>query len=316
MSAAAAACAAAGRATTARGLVQRAGAGLEVRVELLAEALHDRAHRHRAGVAERAQALALDVVADLEHEVDLALLGDRRARSAAACRPSSACPRGRACTCRTSRAGRTRRCAARAAPCRCGRRSRSRPPSRPSCRPRRAPRARSRRRAPRAQHRRRRAARDDRLQRAAFGHAAAEPSIRSRSVVSRAARSCPGRCTWPDSDSTRVPSTARCRSRVLLGAPQDGGDGRERLDVVEQRRALEGAGDGRERRLGGGLAAPAVERGEAPSPRRRCRRRRRGARRSRPRSRARRARPTSPRSRACAIAARRTSASVRYSPRM
>ena len=124
----------------------------------------------RGRVAERAEALAVDPVADVEQQVELAAASRARPRACAGSPSSSACPRGTACTCRTTRARRTRRSGCRAAPCSSGRRARRSRPSPSPCRS-------SRERVEvvadvdlvlRQDHRRR-AARDHRLQLAAVG---------------------------------------------------------------------------------------------------------------------------------------------------
>src|SRR4051812_16353708 len=56
-----------------RVLAERAAAVLEVRVELVAELRHARRDGHRRGVAEHAQALADDPVADVEADVEILL---------------------------------------------------------------------------------------------------------------------------------------------------------------------------------------------------------------------------------------------------
>src|SRR2546428_5286216 len=52
-----------------------AGALVDVALELLAEARDVARDRHRGGVAERAEALAEDPVADVEEQIELRLLG-------------------------------------------------------------------------------------------------------------------------------------------------------------------------------------------------------------------------------------------------
>src|SRR5829696_5021756 len=56
-----------------RGAAERAAAIVDVRLELAAELVDIACDRHRRRVAERAQALAEDAVADVEQEIELAL---------------------------------------------------------------------------------------------------------------------------------------------------------------------------------------------------------------------------------------------------
>src|SRR6476660_3636128 len=52
---------------------ERAAAVLEMRAELVPELRHAARHRHRRGVAKDAEALADDPVADVEHQIEVAL---------------------------------------------------------------------------------------------------------------------------------------------------------------------------------------------------------------------------------------------------
>ena len=145
---AACACWATGARTPSSGeSAERAAAAVEVRDELVPELVDVARDRHRGGVAERAEALAVDPVADGEQQVELVLATRRRPRACAGSPSSSAFPRGTACTCRTTRARRTRRRGCRAAPCRRARRARSRRPSPSPCSASAASRSRSRRRS-------------------------------------------------------------------------------------------------------------------------------------------------------------------------
>ena len=240
---------------------------LDVPLELLAEALDaSRApawrRRRRAGTGtcprccrrSASRRSISSIVGDAL--LDAAQRAHGPARALAARRALAAATRG----------GRTPPSAGRAAPCRCASSititapepaivpaaasaSMARPTSRPLG----------------PQERRRRAARDDRLELAALGTPPPQPSIRSpqgrgqrQLVVARALR------RGPRARGRACPSTARCRSRRTARRPSRRmyGHRRERLDVVQQRRLLERAGDGRERRLGRRLAAVAVERGQ------------------------------------------------------
>ena len=124
-----------GREHVVKGRVGKWAASLvDVRLELVAEAVEAAGDDERVGVAERAEALAVDAVADVEQEVEVA--GCRgRPRSSRGSARASGCRRGRACTCRTTRARRSAKRAAHTRPCSSGRRERSRPPSRSRCRP-------------------------------------------------------------------------------------------------------------------------------------------------------------------------------------
>ena len=77
----------------------------------MAEVADEPLHRPRRSVAQRADGVALDLLRDIEQQVDLALLGFPALPCARARATSSPCPRGRACTGRSSRACRSRRCA-------------------------------------------------------------------------------------------------------------------------------------------------------------------------------------------------------------
>src|SRR3954447_19977950 len=56
-------------------LDERAAALVDVALELLPEARHERSHRHRHRVAQRAEALAEDPVAHVQQQVELVLAG-------------------------------------------------------------------------------------------------------------------------------------------------------------------------------------------------------------------------------------------------
>ena len=176
----------------------------------LVDVAHD---RHRVGVAERAEALAVDPLADVEQQVEVGLRRRAVLDLAAGSAPSSACPRGTACTCRTTRARRTARRAGRAAPCSSDRRSRS--PRRSRHRPGLGQRVEVERRVDLVgrQDRRRGAARDDRLQLAAVRRCRRRSRRSGRAAWCRAgARSCRRCTTLPESEKTRVPVESRRRA--------------------------------------------------------------------------------------------------------
>ena len=135
-------------------------------------------------------------------------------RSSRGAAPSSASPRGRACTCRRTRACRTSSSAARAAPCSSARRPRSARRRRRTSRSRPASRSRAARRSGRGgQRRHRRAAGDDRLQLVAAGDPAgvrvdqlAHRGAELELVVARASRRC------RRSRRARCPASSACRS--------------------------------------------------------------------------------------------------------
>ena len=122
---------------------------VEVREVLVAEVL-DRG-RDRAGraVAERAERAAEDVVALVEQQCRGRPRCPGPSRGGPGSAPATRCPRGTACTCRRTRACRTRSSAAPPAPRRWSRRRSAAPWCRASSRPRRRPRSRAARRGAR-----------------------------------------------------------------------------------------------------------------------------------------------------------------------
>ena len=95
----------------------------QVRFEFVAELLHDRDGRHRGRIAQRAERSPEHVLRQVLHVVDVFLYARRRRESASASSSASRCLRGRECTSRSSRAGRTSWSAARISPCRSCRRA-------------------------------------------------------------------------------------------------------------------------------------------------------------------------------------------------
>ena len=111
---------------------------VEVRDVLVAEVLDRRRDRAGRAVAERAERPAEDVVAQVEQLVEVAPRCPRRARAGAGSAPATRCPRGTACTCRRTRACRTRSSAAPRGRRRWSRRRSAAPWCRASTRPRHA----------------------------------------------------------------------------------------------------------------------------------------------------------------------------------
>ena len=114
---------------------QRAAPFPDVRLVLVPEMLQRRQHRRDGGVAERAQRLAGDVAGDARRADRGRASAPRRARCAAGSCAASRCPRGTACTCRTTRGDRSAAGSRPATPCRSCRRARRSPPTRAASRP-------------------------------------------------------------------------------------------------------------------------------------------------------------------------------------
>ena len=113
------------------------------------------------------------------------------------------------------------------------------------------------------QHRRARAAGEPRLDRAALGRAAGEVEDElARRRAERRSRSCRGAARSPRPRRPSCPSRSRCRSWRTPRRPcrHDVRDVHQRLDVVDQRRALVEALERGERRLQARVAALALER--------------------------------------------------------
>ena len=185
----------------------------------------------------------------------------RPARAWSGSAPATRCPRGTACTCRRTRACRTRSSAA--------------PPG-----PRRWSRRRAAARGCRASSRRRRPPRSPRgtSRCSSVSSGVLEPpgvqnfsswpsrmpparSISSRRVMPSGASYWPGRVTWPDrrEDAVALGLLGAHRGEPLGAVLDDARHRRDRLDVVDDGRAGVEAGDRGERRAQAGLAAATLE---------------------------------------------------------
>ena len=237
-------------------------AGVEVLLELVAELVHVTRDRHRGRIAERAEALAEDAVAHVEQEVELVLVGaavvdlpqdlHHPARTLAARR---ALPAGLVHV--ELRHAQPQLHHAAAVVDRDHR-------ARTEQRPRRSERVEVERRVDLVggQHRNRRASWDDRLQLASARDPAAD-------VVDQLAQRRPVRelvvaslhDVAAERDHARAGRVLDADLRVLVPAELEHlRDGRDRLDVVDQRRGRVEPRDRRERRLRARLAALALER--------------------------------------------------------
>ena len=251
-------------------------------LELVPEERDRRGDRRGGPVAEGAERAAEDVLAQVEQLLDVALLAPGRPPSASGSAPATRCPRGTGCTCRRTRACRTRSSAAPSAPPRWSRRSTAAPWCRASTS--RWPRPRSPAGCPGAPR--------------SASASTSRPGVQNFSSVplpdaagqieQLAQRDAQRRLElargWPRARTASrwsCPWTSRCPSSANQSGPlamiaRHRGD---RLDVVDHRRAGVQAGD----RPGTAAAAAAGRAGPpaspaARSPRRRCTPRRRRAR--------------------------------------
>ena len=244
---------------------QRAPAFPDVRFVLVPEMLQRRQHRRDRGVAEGAERLAGDVAGDASTADRDRASGLRRARCAAGSCAASRCPRGRACTCRTTRDGRS---AAGSRPATTMQvvSSSTMMPAEPSsdpafCTPSKLAWASS---SCGQQNRHRRPAGDHGLERAAVAHAAGAPvdELAQRDVHRRFVDARPPDVARHAVELRPAVLLRPERREPLRAVSQDERHVGERLDVVHGGRTVVEADDGRKRRLVARLRALAFERFE------------------------------------------------------